>query len=199
MRKLDISINEMLSIEKEPRRYELIILQQPEVSRRSMLNDKERRCVDPPPILQLKIYDRYGRLDDDALRSPYWVVHSSLATHTPLSTPLQQSQILQGLLTSSAHYCTRTELHDSGSFFHFSDLSFTTTGVYQLKFTLTSVYSLPIFLGELPTLAEAISNPIRVYTPKDFPGMAQSTPLAKSLAEQSVLIPIRNENHRIRQ
>ncbi|TIB57927.1 hypothetical protein E3P77_04181 [Wallemia ichthyophaga] len=174
------------------------MLQQPEVARCSPLYDKDRRPVDPPPIFQLQIYDKNGRLDDNALRWPYWVLHTSLATHTPSERPLQQSEILQGLLTSSAHYCANGDANSSGCFFYFSDLSFAALGIYQLKFTLISVLGLPIAPTELPVLAETISQPIRVYAPKDFPGMAQSTPLAKSLAERGLIIPIRNEDHRMR-
>ncbi|TIB26833.1 hypothetical protein E3P81_04173 [Wallemia ichthyophaga] len=115
------------------------MLQQPEVARCSPLYDKDRRPVDPPPILQLQIYDKNGRLDDNALRWPYWVLHTSLATHTPSERPLQQSEILQGLLTSSAHYCANGDANSSGCFFYFSDLSFAALGIYQLKFTLISV------------------------------------------------------------
>ena len=64
MHKPPIDVEDLLPISKEPRRYELILLQQPEVARCSLLNDKDRRPVDPPPILQLKIYDNLGRLDD---------------------------------------------------------------------------------------------------------------------------------------
>lgn len=216
MRTPAIDINQLLTVSKEPRRYELVMLQQPEVARCSPLYDKDRRPVDPPPILQLQIYDKNGRLDDkwvtcfqrdedatdknlcSALRWPYWVLHTSLATHTPSERPLQQSEILQGLLTSSAHYCANGDANSSGCFFYFSDLSFAALGIYQLKFTLISVLGLPIAPTELPVLAETISQPIRVYAPKDFPGMAQSTPLAKSLAERGLIIPIRNEDHRMR-
>lgn len=64
MRKPAININDLLAVTKEPRRYELVVLQQPEVARCSPLNDKDRRPVDPPPILQLRIYDKDGKLDD---------------------------------------------------------------------------------------------------------------------------------------
>ncbi|TIA87310.1 hypothetical protein E3P99_03272 [Wallemia hederae] len=198
MRKATINVEDLVTIDKEPRRYELVLLQQGEVARCSPYTDKDRRPVDPPPILRLLVYDKDGRLDDNAARWPYFVLHTSIATYTPSERPLQQSEILQGLLTSSAHYCVSGDAHSSGCYFNLSDISFATIGVFQLKFTLFTVLGMPIAPTETQVLAEVVSKPIRSYTPREFPGMAQSSPLAKSLSERGLIIPVRNEDHRMR-
>ncbi|TIA83282.1 hypothetical protein E3P98_00845 [Wallemia ichthyophaga] len=182
----------LLHQSKEPRQYRLNILQQPRVARMSSFSEK--RPVDPPAIIQLEVYDSAGRLDEDALRSPFWVLHVLLADNDTLPKP--QSQILQGSLTSSAHYC-RLSNHDTGGygcFFYFSDLTLTMEGAYRLKFLLTTVCSQDN--SPQPVLSHVVTNPFTVYTAKKFPGMAPSSHLAKSLAAQGVKIPIRNEERK---
>ncbi|EIM23965.1 hypothetical protein E3Q22_02657 [Wallemia mellicola] len=189
-----IKVNDLLDSSKEPREYKLILLQEPKVARMSSFNEK--RPVDPPAIIELEIYDRFGNIDDDALRSPFWVLHVVL-DDSNRSLPKPQSQILQGSLTSSAHYCKK-DANRYGCFFYFSDLTLTTEGVYRLKFLLTTVCLLPNMTHKdpLPVLVEAITNPFTVFTAKKFPGMAPSSELAKSLALQGVKIPIRNEERK---
>lgn len=62
--KENVDVNELLSPEREPRRFELIVLQHPEIARASSSTERDRRVVDPPTILQLKIYDKKGLVDD---------------------------------------------------------------------------------------------------------------------------------------
>ena len=45
------------------RRYNLRILQQPRVARMSSFNEK--RPVDPPAIVELEVYDSFGRVDEE--------------------------------------------------------------------------------------------------------------------------------------
>lgn len=59
-----LDLDELLTVRKEPRRYELVILQHPEIARATSPSEKDRRVVDPPCILQLRIYDSKGNLDD---------------------------------------------------------------------------------------------------------------------------------------
>ncbi|EIM23773.1 hypothetical protein E3Q22_04230 [Wallemia mellicola] len=192
--KESVDVNELLSPEREPRRYELIVLQHPEIARASSSTERDRRVVDPPTILQLKIYDKKGLIDDSALRSPYWVVQALLQGNYDKPA----SQLLQGQLTSSASYVTNGFAHSAGCYFYFSDLAITEPGVYHLKYILTTVYAFPGTANELPVLAESFSKPIRASLPKDFPGMSASSELAKSLAEHSVGLSIRNMDYRNR-
>lgn len=57
------NVDDLLHPSKEPRHYNLKILQQPRVARMSSF--KEKRPVDPPAIVELEVLDRSGRLDDE--------------------------------------------------------------------------------------------------------------------------------------
>lgn len=83
-------------------------------------------------------------------------------------------------------------------FFIFTDLSIRLRGIYRLQFSLiklglpssaaTSIKS----AGKI--VARTISDPFPIHHSRDFAGMTESTPLAKSLAFQGVHIPIRNDS-----
>ena len=60
-----MNVDELLTASKEPRKYELAIIQHSEIARATSPSEKDRRVVDPPCILQLKIYDKRGLLDDE--------------------------------------------------------------------------------------------------------------------------------------
>ena len=62
-----LNLNELLTVDKEPRKYELMICQQPKSARMSSFGERDRRPLDPPPILQLKIYDKYGKEDNECV------------------------------------------------------------------------------------------------------------------------------------
>ncbi|TIA85892.1 hypothetical protein E3P99_03865 [Wallemia hederae] len=125
------------------------------------------------------------------MRSPFWVVQCLL--HGDYENP---SHYLQGQLTASAAYVTPGWAHEAGCYFAFNDLALSTPGVYQLRFLLTTVRPLPIAPNELPVVAEARSQSVTAYTQRSFPGVAASTDLAKSLAEQIMTISIRNVQQR---
>ncbi|TIA78980.1 hypothetical protein E3P94_03509 [Wallemia ichthyophaga] len=188
-----LDLDELLTVSKEPRRYEFIILQHPEIARATSPSEKDRRVVDPPCILQLKIYDSRGNLDDksSAMRSPFWVVQAML--EGPHQMPFQ---LLQGQLASSASYVAAGWAHDAGCYFVFSDLTITKPGLYHLKFLLTTVRPLPARPDELPVLGEAHAKAIRAYPQREFPGTAASSDLAKSLADHKVSISIKLVDNR---
>ncbi|KAJ1783729.1 hypothetical protein LPJ59_006512, partial [Coemansia sp. RSA 2399] len=72
-----------------------------------------------------------------------------------------------------------------GIFFVFPDLSIRKDGEYRFRFSE---------MGELmrtsaPIKARAFSEPFKVYSAKQFPGMIESTQLSKHFAKQGVKIP----------
>ncbi|KAJ1887814.1 hypothetical protein LPJ81_006452 [Coemansia sp. IMI 209127] len=74
-----------------------------------------------------------------------------------------------------------------GIFFVFPDLSIRKDGEYRFR-----------EMGELmrtsaPIKARAFSEPFKVYSAKQFPGMIESTQLSKHFAKQGVKIPVRKE------
>lgn len=67
------------------------------------------------------------------------------------------------------------------TFFVFADLSVRTAGVYRLKFRLLD-WGLAQETGTpSPILAEVFSDPFRVYSSKEFPGMRASSTLTWNL------------------
>ncbi|KAJ1899344.1 hypothetical protein LPJ66_002168 [Kickxella alabastrina] len=82
-----------------------------------------------------------------------------------------------------------------GVFFVFPDLSIRKDGDYRFRF---SFFDLQSDNGDLlktsaDIKARAFSEPFRVYSAKQFPGMIESTPLSKHFAKQGVKIPVRKE------
>ncbi|KAJ2860943.1 hypothetical protein GGI22_002579 [Coemansia erecta] len=82
-----------------------------------------------------------------------------------------------------------------GIFFVFPDLSIRKDGEYRFRF---SFFDLQSETGELmrtsaPIKARTFSEPFRVYSAKQFPGMIESTQLSKHFAKQGVKIPVRKE------
>lgn len=69
------------------------------------------------------------------------------------------------------------------TFFIFSDLSIQVAGLYRLEFRLMNWGCVEDTGQSMPVLAEAWSDPFRVYTAKDFPGMLDSSRLAEGLKE----------------
>ena len=69
------------------------------------------------------------------------------------------------------------------AFFIFSDLSIRTAGLYRLRFQLINWGHVEDTGQQMPILAEAWTEPFRVYPAKDFPGMRDSSPLAEGLKE----------------
>ncbi|KAJ1664918.1 hypothetical protein IW140_003737 [Coemansia sp. RSA 1813] len=83
-----------------------------------------------------------------------------------------------------------------GIFFVFPDLSIRKDGDYRFRF---SFFDLQSETGDLmrtsaPIKARAFSEPFRVYSAKQFPGMIESTQLSKHFAKQGVKIPVRKES-----
>ncbi|KAJ1523103.1 hypothetical protein HK096_001681, partial [Nowakowskiella sp. JEL0078] len=58
--------------------FELKIIQQPKQARICGFNDKDRRKIDPPPIIQLLVKDLNGKTDSRYLQYPYFVLHTTL-------------------------------------------------------------------------------------------------------------------------
>ncbi|CAO0795370.1 unnamed protein product [Mucor circinelloides] len=85
-----------------------------------------------------------------------------------------------------------------GIFFIFQDISLRTEGVFKLEFSLMDIEK-PPFLhcvntqSASPVLKTVETKPFTSYTPKNFPGVVQSTPLSECFAKQGIKIPVRRE------
>ncbi|KAL2829786.1 velvet factor-domain-containing protein [Aspergillus cavernicola] len=218
-------------------RSRLMIRQQPIAARACGAGDRDRRPVDPPPIIQILLtdFDPESEADKAILQDSRFAVGCLLypvqETSWPGSlirggedknlginlddsnAPGQSTPLLSGKAFVSPFYVdeepdpdtapphpssdnhtiemralarksrNRASLSPPATFFIFSDLSVRTAGLYRLQFRLMNWGSIEDTGQSMPIIAEAWSEPFRVYPAKDFPGMRDSSVLAVRLKE----------------
>ncbi|KAH6654418.1 velvet factor, partial [Truncatella angustata] len=184
--------------------YALTIRQQPMAARSCGFGERDRRVIDPPPIVEVKVDDPLATPGDvrEALRIPFMVMHCTIWDDTGkqdisfMPEEYRQQRRLMGTAVASP-FTGRDETGVEGCFFCFPDLSVRTSGTFKLKFILVMADPLINFIGARHRIrASAISEVFTVYSAKDFPGMQASTPLTKKLKEQGCLISIKKGNER---
>ncbi|KAJ2720270.1 hypothetical protein GGI07_004708 [Coemansia sp. Benny D115] len=196
-------------------RYVLTVVQQPKRARALGFGDRDRRPVDPCPIVQLHILNCDDTENSQLLWESSFVVHVTLfddtgtseyamATLTSGSPKLSAymtstqnediyEQMVLGSLASSAHHVRGLD-DKRGCFFCFPDIRVRYPGRFRLRFTLIKLHTAEAESSEpISVLKHAFSDPFIVYTAKDFPGVDESTALSKKLNLQGVGIPIRNK------
>ncbi|KAK9723085.1 hypothetical protein K7432_002144 [Basidiobolus ranarum] len=152
----------------------------------------DRRPIDPPPIIQLRVSDAAVKLDKTSfLYNPYYFMYASLM----LADSDDEMHLLHdgktrsttGSLVSSLYHLKDVNNSDGG-FFVFPDLSVRMEGRYRLKFTLFEIVGMEVFY-----CSSICSDTFTVYSAKRFPGMEESTFLSRSFADQGLKIRIRKE------
>lgn len=167
--------------------YVLTIRQEPERAKVVGQKEKDRKAIDPPPIIQLQIRDPSDPAQN-YLQSPYYFMCCTLldsATETQAETV--SSTALGGTLVSSLHRLKDVDNHDGG-FFVFGDLSVKKEGEYRLRFSLFEMRK-----TEVVYIKSELSQVFTVFSSKDFPGMTESTFLSRSFGDQGVRLRIRKE------
>ncbi|KAH0494290.1 hypothetical protein TgHK011_000915 [Trichoderma gracile] len=184
--------------------FELKMRQQPNAARACGFGDRDRRVIDPPPIVELvvrnpnftqeeiRVYRRY----ESYVMSCAIFDESGERDSSYMPEEYQHQRRLMGSLVSTP-FVGQDENGQEGCFFCFSDLSCRTPGSFRLKFTLMMIDpSRAGFVKHFPILAESKSEPFKVYSAKEFPGMVASSSLAKRLKEQGCIISIKKGNDR---
>lgn len=184
--------------------YELRVRQQPIAARACGFGERDRRVIDPPPIIQLLVTDpKTGAAEQEELRYSLNVVHCTLwnAEGTNEETALIQpdrrtTRRLMGQLVASPSVAK--DEHDvEGCFFCFPDLSCRTHGKYRLRFVLMRIDPMNLHVGGFsPILTEVLSDVFTVYTAKDFPGMQPSSALTRALKLQGCNIQVKKGNEK---
>ncbi|CAA7266158.1 unnamed protein product [Cyclocybe aegerita] len=83
--------------------------------------------------------------------------------------------------------------------FVFSDLAVKIEGTFILRYRMFDIFSRPFTQqNDLAITAETYGGPFRVYSTKEFPGLAASTELTKHLARWGVRLNIRETERRRR-
>jgi hypothetical protein len=183
-------------------KFSLSVRQQPSAARACGSGERDRRNIDPPPIVELHIESpgitreeikRYLRYEGYVMNcSIYDSTGTKDASHMPSEYRYQRR--LTGSLVSTPFHGW-DDVGKEGCFFPFSDLSVRTLGRYRLKFTLVM-----LDLNNLTkrahylTLGETMSGPFEAFTAKDFPGIRESSLLVRALREQGCIIAIKKGN-----
>ncbi|KAG5965133.1 hypothetical protein E4U58_002919 [Claviceps cyperi] len=185
-------------------RFILSMRQQPRAARACGFGDRDRRVIDPPPIIQMSIQSQHLTKDEvrKYLRYGSYVMNCAICDETGtrdasfMTGEYQHQRRLMGSLIGTP-FVAQDDRGDEGCFFCFSDLSCRTPGAFRLKFTLIMID--PSRAGQVrhfPVLTELITDPFHAYSAKDFPGMLPSSSLAKRLREQGCNISIKKGNER---
>ncbi|KAK4239865.1 velvet factor-domain-containing protein [Achaetomium macrosporum] len=184
--------------------YRITVRQQPFAARSCGFGERDRRVIDPPPIVQLTIHDPSLSADEHArrLRHQFSVVHCSIwddkgvKDMSSMPEDFRQQRRLMGTLVASP-FVGLDEKGEEGCFFCFPDLSCRTPGTFRLKFALVVLDPARMCTGDRSAIvATAMSDAFQVYNAKDFPGMRASTALTKRLKEQGCLISIKKGNEK---
>ncbi|PHH75196.1 hypothetical protein CDD80_2578 [Ophiocordyceps camponoti-rufipedis] len=177
----------------DPQR-QLTLRQAPMHARVAIGKEKDRKPIDPPPIVQLLDRRHHGK--SGLYDSPYLFMTSSLVPETYGEGEGKDQELpsnyLVGSLVSSIHRLRDTD-NVEGGFFVFGDLSVKREGRFRLRFTLferDQHSSAPSFYF----VSELITNAFTVYSTKLFPGMADSTPLTRTFSNQGVKVRLRKDS-----
>ncbi|MCJ1313432.1 hypothetical protein MMC25_007110 [Agyrium rufum] len=200
-------------------RYRLIIRQQPIAARACGYGERDRRVIDPPPIVQLQLtdFDCNDPSDMEQLTFPWNIIHCTLWTAGDANTPpvevtnvldpngsYKEHKRLMGTMIANAFLgldpnVPMSEPADArrAAFYIFGDLSCRQNGTYRLKFSCASVNPIAVHNLESTThtfQATAMSDIFEVFSAKDFPGMRASTPLTRELKRQGAPIQVKKGN-----
>lgn len=177
----------------------------------------DRRPVDPPPVVRLRIFEGDEKKD---ITSPYnasFFLFTTLETARPIAQPrlhpvTQIMPVLTGMPVAGMAYLDRP---DPAGYFIFPDLSVRHEGKYRLNFTLyeqvkdpkdedaklspTNAAAEKLFSGPMAPQAymhfrlEVRSKPFTVYSAKKFPGLSESTSISRCVADQGCRVRIRRD------
>lgn len=169
--------------------FSLITRQQPIHARISTNNERDRRPIDPPPIVQIRLNNATPQQTDSFHQNSYFYMCANLAhpmDDDEIYTPTHNA--LSGQTVSSMYKLKDIDNHD-GAFFIFGDLSVKVEGSFRLKLSLFEITS----TGAV-CLKHLFTSPFTVYPTKKFPGMLDSTFISRSFSDQGARIRIRKEN-----
>ncbi|KAK3819615.1 MAG: velvet factor, partial [Benniella sp.] len=172
-------------------KYVLIIRQQPHRAKVCGMKERDRRPIDPPPIIQIKLADPSADKNKDYLQSPYLFMCCNLVQADDPSGKVvaPAHRALAGTVVSSLNRLKDVDNTDGG-FFVFGDVSVRTEGHFRLRLTLFELIE-----GEAVHVMTTLSSPFTAYPSRTFPGMSEPTFLSRSFSDQGVRIRIRKDHH----
>ncbi|KAI8952329.1 hypothetical protein F4801DRAFT_225773 [Xylaria longipes] len=185
--------------------YRISIRQQPVAARSCGYGERDRRVIDPPPIIQMSIEDPTASEEEirHRLTHSYSIMHCTIWNEggdqdlSSMPEDYRTQRRLMGTVVSSP-FAGNDENDEYGCFFCFPDLSCRTPGSFRLQFSFMVLDPSSSPGHRTPVVALVMSDVFTVYNAKDFPGMKASTALTKRLKEQGCLISIKKGNDRTR-
>lgn len=185
--------------------YRINIRQQPVAARSCGYGERDRRVIDPPPIIQMSIEDPTASEEEikRRLTHSYSIMHCTIWNEqgdqdlSSMPEDYRTQRRLMGTVVSSP-FAGHDENNEYGCFFCFPDLSCRTPGSFRLQFSFMVLDPSSTPGHRTPVVALVMSDVFTVYNAKDFPGMKASTALTKRLKEQGCLISIKKGNDRAR-
>lgn len=202
--------------------YQLKVIQEPERARACGSGAKssaDRRPVDPPPVVELRIFEGDGPEKEDITfgYSANFFLFATLEVARPIANgrvhhhpPPQQVPVLTGMPVSGMAYLDRPT---EAGYFIFPDLSVRHEGAYKLSFNLYEETKNAEDADAEPShekrtqmaagsgapdssfdwRLEVKSHAFTVYSAKKFPGLSESTALSRTVAEQGCRVRIRRD------
>jgi len=197
--------------------YELQLIQEPERARACGSGPKssaDRRPVDPPPVIQFKLFEGENRETARDITMDYnadFFAYTSLELARPMAQGRLQAQppVLSGLPVAGCSFLDRP---NPAGYFIFPDLSVRHEGLYKLVFTMYELTKDPldadiVDIHDEPSeegmynefgqnwycRMEVTSSDFTVFSAKKFPGLAESTNLSRTVAEQGCRVRIRRD------
>lgn len=174
--------------------------QQPIAARACGFGERDRRVVDPPPIVELTITNKGRGTDDGANLDPYAtllcaIVHADTkadASNIGQSrNDVALTQRLMGTLVASP-FSGKDEKGNKGTFFVFPDLSCRSPGRFCFIFRLLVIDPSHLQLNEsTPLVTHIYSDPFEVFSAKEFPGMRASSGLLVTLRKQGLNVAVK--------
>ncbi|KAG0329181.1 hypothetical protein BG000_000160 [Podila horticola] len=171
-------------------KYILTIRQQPQRAK-VCGKERDRRPIDPPPIVQIRLADPSSDRNSDYLQSPYLFMCCNLvrADEPEGDIVAPAHRALAGTVVSSLNRLKDIDNSDGG-FFVFGDMSARMEGHFRLRFTLFEMVE-----GQVVHVMSTASDPWTAYSSKTFPGICESTFLSRCFSDQGVRIRIRKDHH----
>ncbi|KAL6860972.1 hypothetical protein J3F83DRAFT_746912 [Trichoderma novae-zelandiae] len=189
--------------------YQLTVLQQPERARAcgsGMKANSDRRPVDPPPVVELRIIEGPSVEEGKDITFDYnanFFLYASLEQARTMAHGRVQNgatnnpPILTGVPASGMAYLDRPT---EAGYFIFPDLSVRHEGYFRLSFSLYETtkepkdFDLEPADSDLPPgvdwRMEIKTQPFNVFSAKKFPGLMESTSLSKTVADQGCRVRI---------
>ncbi|KAJ2339745.1 hypothetical protein GGF43_006574 [Coemansia sp. RSA 2618] len=143
--------------------------------------------------MSITLFDESGTIELTTRQRTVPLLSSAMDTDTLAPCSESMERLLVGTLVDSVHKLRNMD-SEYRAMCCFQDVRVKYPGTYRLRFSLMQLPSTEIEPSEpTTTLGHIFSDPFRVYSLKDFPGVDGSTLLTKWIAGQGVAIPLRNK------